>query len=101
MTRKAQHSVKNRKLKKRGDDRIMSPHQLMENLSKSNLYDLMAFLVWYVKRDGITCIDCIEIKKDMSDIPPNCVKCGLPTARLLDKHFNINPYKEKINEKNK
>jgi hypothetical protein len=91
------------KLNRRGDDRIMSPCQLIDRLVNSNLYDLLAFLVWYAKRDEvkITCIDCIETRKDMSNIPPDCVKCGLPTAKLLEKYFNINPYKEKMNEKTK
>ncbi len=76
---------------KRGDDdRIMSPRQLIEKLSDSNLYDLMAFLVWYAKRDGITCYDCILTRKQQSGIKPNCEKCGLPTARLLNKHFKEN-----------
>ena len=72
---------------RRGDDRIMSPRQLLNGLLDSNLYDLTAFLVWYVKRDGITCVDCIETKAMQSGIKPNCDKCGLPTARLLKKHF--------------
>ena len=72
---------------RRGDDRIMSPRQLINGLADSNLYDLMAFLVWYVKRDGITCIDCIETKALSSGVKPNCEKCGLPTARLLKKYF--------------
>ena len=75
---------------KRGDDRIMSPRQLLNGLLDSNLYDLMAFLVWYVKRDGINSYDCIETRAMQSGNPPNCEKCGLPTARLLKKHFKEN-----------
>lgn len=85
--------------KKRGDNRIMSPRQLIDKLSNANLYDLLAFLVWYAKRDT-TCIECIETKFVASKIPPDCASCGLPTARLLEKYFKINPYKEKVNEKN-
>jgi hypothetical protein len=70
------------------DDRIMSPRQFIQKLSDSNLYDLLAFLVWYTKRGGITCVECIETRMMLSKIPPNCVECGLPTARLLKKHFN-------------
>jgi len=73
---------------RRGDNRIMSPRQLINGLLDSNLYDLLAFTVWYVKRDGITCVDCIETRAMQSGIKPNCDKCGLPTARLLKKHFN-------------
>jgi hypothetical protein len=73
--------------KRGGDDRIMSPRQFINGLADSNLYDLMAFMVWYVKRGGITCYDCIETRVLQSGKPPNCNKCGLPTARLLKRHF--------------
>lgn len=76
------------KEKKREDDRIMSPKQMIDGLMNGNLYDLLAFLTWYVKRDGTTCIECIETRSMLSKKAPNCVKCGLPTARLLKKHFN-------------
>ena len=71
----------------RGDDRIMSPRQLMNKLLDSNLYDLLATAIWYAKRD-ITCIECIQTKALISKKPPDCDKCGLPTARLLKKYFN-------------
>ena len=73
---------------KHEDDRIMSPHQMIDGLMNSNLYDLLALLVWYTKRNGITCEECIRTRTSMSKIPPNCVKCGLPTARLLKKYFD-------------
>ena len=73
--------------KRNGDDRIMSPINLINGLLNSNLYDLLAFLTWYVKRDGITCIDCVETRSMMSKKAPNCIKCGLPTAKILEKYF--------------
>jgi len=73
---------------KREDDRIMSPRLFFTRLLDSNMYDLLAFLVWYLKRDGMICIDCIETRSGMSGKPPDCEKCGLPTARLLKKYFN-------------
>jgi len=75
------------KRKKRRDDRIMSPNDLIKGLLDANLYDLLAFLVWYVKRDGLICIECVETRSMLSGIPPNCDKCGLPTARILNKYF--------------
>lgn len=76
------------KLKKPVDDRIMSPRELFNKLFDCNAYDLLAFLVWYTKRkDFRTCKDCIEWCKSSSGIKPDCSKCGLPTARLLQKHF--------------
>lgn len=81
-------SRKIRSKTRRGDDRIMSPRQFISGLADSNLYDLLAFLVWYVKRDGLTCIDCIETRALMSKNPPNCEECGLPTARILKKYFS-------------
>jgi len=75
---------------RRGDDRIMSPRLFLKYLADSNLYDLLAFMVWYLKRDGMTCIECIETRKDLSGKLPDCEKCRLPTARLLKKYFNSN-----------
>ena len=75
------------KFRRGDDDRIMSPRKLFNGLADSNQYDLLAFLVWYVKREGITCVECIETRAMQSKTPPNCSKCGLPTARLLKKHF--------------
>ena len=75
-------------LKRRNrDDRIMSPLDLINGLMNANLYDLLAFLTWYVKRDGMICIDCVETRSGLSGKPPNCNKCGLPTARILYKYF--------------
>lgn len=71
----------------KGDNRVMSPKQLIDSLLNSNLYDLMAFLIWYAKRDGITCIDCIQTRAMQTNKPPDCEACGLPTARLLKKYF--------------
>ena len=67
-------------------DRIMSPRQLGNSFLNCNLYDFLAFLVWYFKR-SFTCLTCIETRKMGSGTAPDCVKCGLPTARLLRKHF--------------
>jgi len=86
---------------KRDDDRIMSPAQLFNYLSNSNLYDLLAFLVWYAKRNGLTCIECIETRNQMSGKPPDCEKCGLPTARLLNKYFGTTLIKSTDKEINK
>lgn len=79
------------------DDRIMTPEKLADRLLNANLYDLVAFLVWYTKR-GYTCLDCVETNTVYKKFP-NCDKCGLPTARLLKKYFgkeilNKSSYKE-------
>jgi hypothetical protein len=49
--------------------------------------------VWYLKRNGMICVDCIETRSQMSGKPPDCEKCGLPTARLLKKYFDSQLYK--------
>jgi len=91
----------NKKFRK-DDDRIMSPRQLINGLLDSNLYDCLAWATWYVKRGGLTCIECIQTRSDLSGKPPDCEKCGLPVSRLLKKYFNsniINLDKGEINEK--
>jgi hypothetical protein len=69
------------------DDRIMSPLQLFNHFKGCNLYDFLAFMIWYFKRNGLICIECIETKKMVGNNPPDCFKCGLPTARILRKHY--------------
>ena len=78
------------------DDRIMSPRQIMTKFLDCNLYDFLAFSVWYFKRD-MTCLTCIETRRLGSGTPPDCFKCGLPTARILRKHFgNVGENDEEI-----
>jgi hypothetical protein len=71
---------------RKGDDRIMSPRQFCTKIMDCNLYDFLAFLVWYLKRD-MTCIQCIETRNMTSGLPPDCITCGLPTARLMKRYF--------------
>jgi len=59
--------------------------------------DFLYFLTWYLSRpNGQTCKDCILTKSMMSGKAPNCLKCGLPTARLLKKYFKKERPYEKV-----
>ena len=57
--------------------------------------EILYFVSWFLKR-GTSCEDCILSKKLTTKRPPNCIKCGLPTARLLKKHFNKERPYEKV-----
>jgi hypothetical protein len=80
------------------DNRIMSPRQLINGLLDSNLYDILAWGTWYVKRGGLTCIECVQTRADLSGNPPNCEACGLPTSRILKKYFNSSLIKTEESE---
>jgi len=36
----------------------------------------------------VSCVECIRTRAMMSKQPPNCARCGLPSARLIKRTFN-------------
>jgi len=72
----------------------MTLKQLLEGILGCDPFDAIIFLQWYVTKKDLTCRDCIITSKDLAKVPPSCSACGLPTAKLLKKHF-----KETKNEK--
>ena len=68
-------------------DGVTSLQTLIDGVLKSDPIDLVVWLQWYVAKGNITCKRCIETMKMQGGKPPNCYKCGLPTAKLLRKSF--------------
>ena len=59
---------------------------LFEGILSADPLDFIIWAQWYVKRN-FTCKECIETRVMSSGNPPRCDSCGLPTAKLLNKHF--------------
>jgi len=57
--------------------------------------EIIYFISWFLTKK-MSCEDCITLKSMISGKAPNCFKCGLPTARLLKRHFKKERPYEKI-----
>lgn len=67
--------------------KMVSLSKLIDGVLAADPMDLIVWLQWYVSKGNITCKHCIETMKMQGGTPPNCYKCGLPTAKLLRRHF--------------
>jgi len=75
-------------------DRVMTFKKLIEGLLCADPFDLLIFIQWYVGK-GITCKDCLTTRKDLNNTLPNCIQCGLPTAKLIKSIFKETKKDEK------
>lgn len=62
-------------------------NELLMNLKKRDLYDLLLFLTWYADSNRPSCIDCIKAKSQFSKKMPNCHSC-LPIRTQIKKYFS-------------
>ena len=69
------------------------PKTMGEKLDRETL----RWLKWFTRPTRISCEYCIPYHAEVLLRLPDCKKCGLPQAFLLDKYFN----KEKDYEKDK
>ena len=76
----------------------MTVQELIDGIRRADPLDLLIFMQWYVKRGELTCKKCVELRKAFSGNPPNCVACGLPTAKLIKTTFKTKG--DHINAKN-
>lgn len=70
---------------------------IINGVLETDAYELFYWIEWYFTK-GASCKHCVETRAGSSGKPPNCLKCGLPTMKLLNKNFGK---KELHNEKNK
>jgi ribosomal protein L37E len=60
---------------------------IVKGISNTDAYELLLWSMWYFRPGRPSCKECVETKKMMSNVRPNCVQCGLPSARLIKQHF--------------
>ena len=60
---------------------------LLKGFKKTDWYDFYLWAAWYFRPNKISCIDCIKTRAKISGIPPDCCKCGNPTAAAMQKYF--------------
>lgn len=72
----------------------MTFKKLMDGLFRADPMDLLIWSQWYVKKE-ISCRDCLNTYKVQRNELPNCVKCGLPTAKLKKSIFKETTKNEK------
>jgi len=62
--------------------------EIINGALQTDLYEMLVWFSWYFDPERkFTCKECIETRVMGSGKPPNCNKCGLPTAKLMKKHF--------------
>jgi hypothetical protein len=64
----------------------MTLKELVNGALETDLYEMLIWAKWYFGK-SFSCKECIETRKMGSGKAPNCDLCGLPTAKLLKKHF--------------
>jgi hypothetical protein len=64
----------------------MTVKELINGILRTDLYELLIWSEWYFRPSRVTCKECVEERALKGNVP-DCVKCGLPQARLLKKHF--------------
>ena len=72
--------------------------ELFNGVLKQDLYELLIWSEWYFRSTRVPCKECVEERK-VKGREPDCVKCGLPSARLINKTFRKK--KEKENDQSK
>jgi len=60
--------------------------QLLDGVLKQDLYELLIWSEWYFRPSRVSCKECVE-ERSIKGVVPNCVKCGLPSARLIKNAF--------------
>ena len=70
----------------------MTPKELFEVFESKDIYEMYIWTNWFFRPGRVSCVDCIRTRAMMSKQPPNCAKCGLPSARLIKRTFNTLVY---------
>jgi len=66
----------------------MTPAELFEGFAKKDLYEMYVWVNWFFRDSRVSCVECVNTRSMISKQPPNCAKCGLPSARLIKRRFN-------------
>ena len=73
----------------------MTLGELIKGALKTDLYELLIWGEWYFRPSRVACKHCIE-EKSIKGKVPDCVKCGQPSARLIDKTFRKKKEKRNV-----
>jgi len=60
--------------------------ELFNGILKQDLYELLIWSEWYFRPSRVSCKECVEERK-IKGVVPDCVKCGLPSSRLIKNAF--------------
>ena len=66
----------------------MTPKELLNNIREKDIYEMYVWANWFFRESRVSCVDCVNARALLSEKPPNCVQCGLPSARLIKRRFN-------------
>jgi len=66
----------------------MTPKELYEVVKDKDIYEMYVWANWFFRRGRVSCVECVRTRAMLSKEKPNCVKCGLPSARLIKRTFN-------------
>ena len=66
----------------------MTPKEMFEKFIEQDIYEMYVWANWFFRSSRVSCVECVNTKALMSEEPPNCAKCGLPSARLIKRRFN-------------
>ena len=64
----------------------MTFNDLIKGILNTELYEALIWSTWYFRPTRVPCKECIERKAEGSGKAPDCITCGLPTAKLLKQH---------------
>ena len=64
----------------------MTLKEISNGALKQDLYELLIWGEWYFRPSRVACKECVDERK-VKGREPDCVKCGLPSARLIHKTF--------------
>ena len=59
-----------------------------KSVSEKDIYETYVWANWFFRDSRVSCVDCVNAAALISKKPPNCAKCGLPSARLIKRRFN-------------
>ena len=66
----------------------MTPKQIFKGFVEKDFYETYIWANWFFRESRVSCVECVNTKALVSKSPPDCAKCGLPSARLIKRRFN-------------
>ena len=66
----------------------MTLTELFKVVKDKDIYEMYVWANWFFRVGRVSCVECIRTRAMMSKQPPNCVRCGLPSARLIKRTFH-------------
>lgn len=66
----------------------MTPIEFLEVIKNKDIYEMYVWANWFFRKGRVSCVECIRTRAMITKEPPNCAKCGLPSARLIKRTFS-------------